>query len=237
MRRYPVIEIFGPTIQGEGPAAGERCYFVRLGGCDYRCSWCDTMYAVTPSEVRENAMRMTGTEVARDLRRLGAADADLVILSGGNPALHHADELMDALEPWWVHVETQGTVWRPWLRRAGLVVVSPKPPSAFTGFGADRGVDRAVRFVREQKRGMALKFVAFDERDVMFAAEARRRIDPKRKFPACISAGTPQDGDVSDAAVRSFGWLVRRAVQDDTLAGFRVGMQLHALTWRGERGK
>jgi 7-carboxy-7-deazaguanine synthase len=35
---FPVIEVFGPTVQGEGPDAGRPAYFVRFGGCDYRCS-------------------------------------------------------------------------------------------------------------------------------------------------------------------------------------------------------
>jgi 7-carboxy-7-deazaguanine synthase len=36
-RTYPVIEIFGPTIQGEGAEAGLATHFLRVGGCDYRC--------------------------------------------------------------------------------------------------------------------------------------------------------------------------------------------------------
>ena len=45
--------MFGPTVQGEGPYAGRVCHFLRLGGCDYRCSWCDTPYAVDPVQVRK----------------------------------------------------------------------------------------------------------------------------------------------------------------------------------------
>ena len=41
-----VVEIFGPTIQGEGALIGEPTVFVRTGGCDYRCSWCDSLHAV-----------------------------------------------------------------------------------------------------------------------------------------------------------------------------------------------
>ena len=48
-----VVEVFGPTVQGEGPYAGRVCHFLRLGGCDYRCSWCDTPYAVDPAQVRK----------------------------------------------------------------------------------------------------------------------------------------------------------------------------------------
>jgi 7-carboxy-7-deazaguanine synthase len=43
-----ISEIFGPTVQGEGPLVGRPTVFVRTGGCDYRCAWCDTLYAVLP---------------------------------------------------------------------------------------------------------------------------------------------------------------------------------------------
>ena len=41
----PVSEVFGPTLQGEGPHAGRPCHFIRLGGCNLSCSWCDTPYS------------------------------------------------------------------------------------------------------------------------------------------------------------------------------------------------
>jgi organic radical activating enzyme len=36
-----VSEIFGPTVQGEGTSMGRRCGFLRLGGCNLDCAWCD----------------------------------------------------------------------------------------------------------------------------------------------------------------------------------------------------
>lgn len=44
--RIRIAEIFGPTIQGEGVLIGEPTVFVRTGGCDYRCAWCDSLHAV-----------------------------------------------------------------------------------------------------------------------------------------------------------------------------------------------
>ena len=46
--RITISEIYGPVIQGEGAVIGKPTVFVRTGGCDYRCSWCDSPYAVLP---------------------------------------------------------------------------------------------------------------------------------------------------------------------------------------------
>lgn len=48
-----VSEIFGPTVQGEGAVIGKPTVFVRTGGCDYPCSWCDSKFAVLPEYRRD----------------------------------------------------------------------------------------------------------------------------------------------------------------------------------------
>src|SRR5262249_42610917 len=80
----PISEIFGPTVQGEGPLIGRPTVFVRTGGCDYRCVWCDTLYAVLP-EHRSEWVLMAPTEIARRIDELAGNDPVLVTLSGGNP--------------------------------------------------------------------------------------------------------------------------------------------------------
>lgn len=42
--KLPVLEIFGPTFQGEGRAIGQKTMFVRTAGCDYHCDWCDSTF-------------------------------------------------------------------------------------------------------------------------------------------------------------------------------------------------
>ena len=69
-----IAEIFGPTIQGEGALIGEATVFVRAGGCDYRCVWCDSPHAVD-SAYRETWAAMTSEEVWAEVLRL----------SGGQP--------------------------------------------------------------------------------------------------------------------------------------------------------
>src|ERR1700680_230750 len=86
--RIRISEIFGPTIQGEGPLIGRPTVFVRTGGCDYRCAWCDTMYAVLPAHRNEWASRTPADIMARvDELAGGNAGGLLVSLSGGNPAM------------------------------------------------------------------------------------------------------------------------------------------------------
>src|SRR6202046_1496627 len=53
MSEIRISEIFGPTVQGEGPLIGRPTVFVRTAGCDYRCAWCDTLYAVLPAYHRQ----------------------------------------------------------------------------------------------------------------------------------------------------------------------------------------
>ncbi len=68
IRTIPIVEIFGPVIQGEGAMIGVQTHFVRTGGCDYRCSWFDTPYAVLPEEVRANSISMTSAAIVAQLR-------------------------------------------------------------------------------------------------------------------------------------------------------------------------
>ncbi len=56
MKTFPVIEIFGPTLQGEGTMIGYPTMFVRLGGCDFRCNWCtgpNTLVTMTSGPKRK----------------------------------------------------------------------------------------------------------------------------------------------------------------------------------------
>lgn len=237
VRKFPVVEMFGPTIQGEGPSVGERCWFVRLGGCDYRCSWCDSMYAVEPAEVRK-ADRMDASHIAGLLEARGCTGP--VILSGGNPALHELDGLIDEFNDcdWEVHVETQGTMFRPWLNRCDLVVVSPKPPSA--GYGAP-GLPAFVRFVDKIETPWALKLVVFNEEDMEFAKSVAGLLVLEPKMLAYLrgcflSAGTYQHGEARDETLRTYKWMVKRMLEIPELARWRAGMQMHVLVWGSEKG-
>src|SRR3982751_5039556 len=85
-RTILISEILGPTVQGEGALIGKPTVFVRTGGCDNRCVWCDTLYAVLP-EYKSDWYPMTTEEVFAEVQRLSSNKSILVTLSGGNPAI------------------------------------------------------------------------------------------------------------------------------------------------------
>src|SRR6266436_1905588 len=110
-----ISEIFGPTIQGEGPLIGRPTVFVRTGGCDYRCSWCDTLYAVLP-RYRDEWQPMTPSEILARIGELSGGEPILVTLSGGNPALQPLGPLIELgrASRYGFAIETQGSIAAPW---------------------------------------------------------------------------------------------------------------------------
>jgi 7-carboxy-7-deazaguanine synthase len=124
-----ISEIFGPTIQGEGALVGKPTVFVRTGGCDYRCSWCDTLYAVLP-EHRGEWHKMDAEEILQRVQELSGGPI-LVTLSGGNPALQPLELLLDLGHErgFTFALETQGSIAREWFAKLDYLVLSPKPPS------------------------------------------------------------------------------------------------------------
>lgn len=127
----PVSELFGPTLQGEGPHAGRTVQFLRTGGCNLSCSWCDTPYTWDGSRF-DLRSEITPTP-ARDIVAKLIPDVPLV-LSGGEPLLHQDNlGLRYVLESanrrgCTVHVETNGTLKPSVAFRALAIVygVSPK---------------------------------------------------------------------------------------------------------------
>lgn len=86
----PLVEDFY-TVQGEGFHAGKAAYFIRLGGCDIGCSWCDTRFAWNPDM---HPLTRTGEIIERAFR----SGADSVVVTGGEPLMYKLDMLCEALK-------------------------------------------------------------------------------------------------------------------------------------------
>ena len=110
-----IAEIFGPTIQGEGALIGQPTVFIRAGGCDYRCSWCDSLHAVE-SQYRHTWAPMSPDAVWNEVLRLSRSQPLTVSISGGNPAIQDFGPVIERGRSlgYRFACETQGSVARPW---------------------------------------------------------------------------------------------------------------------------
>lgn len=230
-----IAEIFGPTIQGEGSLIGEPTVFVRAGGCDYRCSWCDSLHAVD-SAFREDWKPMTSEEVWAEVKRL-SGDVPLVIsLSGGNPAIQDFSSLiaLGKAENYRFACETQGSVPRDWFGELDTLVLSPKPPSS--GETVDWALFEKCVFAAGNGPNVVMKIVIFDDLDYAWAKEAAGRYPD---LPLYLQPGNPHVDPDAAVALEDMTdrllWLVEKATEDKWYRP-RMLPQLHVLLWGNKRG-
>ncbi len=102
MAKLPVMEAFY-TIQGEGAHQGRAAYFIRLGGCDVGCHWCDVKESWDADAHPQLSIGEIVTEAARHPARLA-------VITGGEPLMHNLTELCDALHRhgFTINIETSG---------------------------------------------------------------------------------------------------------------------------------
>lgn len=100
---YPVMEHFY-TIQGEGYHQGRAAYFVRLGGCDVGCVWCDVKESWDGSKFP----KLSAEEITAIIKQ---TPAQLVVITGGEPLMHQLDALTAALKQAGLetNIETSGS--------------------------------------------------------------------------------------------------------------------------------
>jgi len=239
--KITVSEVFGPTSQGEGMLIGKPTVFVRTGSCDYRCSWCDSLYAVLP-EYKSEWQAMTSEEVFARVQELAGYKPIIVTLSGGNPAIQPLGELIDLghAHGYTFAIETQGSVAQPWFARLDYLTLSPKPPSSKQVTRWER-LDRCVAYARKDPAGprpqTCLKVVVFDDEDFAYARYVAERYPD---IPLYLQAGnhTPphlaQEIDIPGILQR-IDWLIQRVNQEQWY-DVTVLPQLHTLLWGNKRG-
>ena len=98
----PVMEHFY-TLQGEGFHQGRAAYFIRLGGCDVGCVWCDVKDSWDADKHPKFEVRSLMSEVRK-------TPAEIVVITGGEPLMHNLDELTHELQSAGLktHIETSG---------------------------------------------------------------------------------------------------------------------------------
>ncbi|MGX9417360.1 7-carboxy-7-deazaguanine synthase QueE [Vibrio sp. WJH972] len=231
MSQLIISEVFGPTIQGEGALIGKPTVFVRSGGCDYRCNWCDTLYAVENKYKSEWKTQST-EDVWAKIQALSPTPI-LVTLSGGNPALQDFSDLIRIGHKagYTFAMETQGSISKPWFSQVDYLTLSPKPPSSGMETRWDR-FDKSLALANSH-RAISIKLVIADDIDFAWACEVQKRYPnyPYYLQPCNLDAeevtleqGLQSTRDLIDRVV-NVGWHQATVLP-----------QLHNILWGTQRG-
>lgn len=254
-KKLPVIELFGPTIQGEGAVIGQQTYFLRLGLCDFKCEMCDSLHAVLPQLVKQNAEWLTQAQIASKIAAFVKPETTpWITISGGNPCIHDLTNLVDYLHDMGmlVHVETQGTKSPDWLQLVDMLTVSPKGPGmGEKGFKLAE-LDAFMDIAANQWDNVdAVKVVIFDQRDLEFAKDIfARYIDQGWIIPAqCyLSLGNmypppinpetklPDGNEHMKALLDAYRIMCEDIMYDPILSQVIFLPQWHVFVWGNAQG-
>lgn len=116
--KLPLMEAFY-TVQGEGFHQGKAAYFIRLGGCDVGCVWCDVKESWDADQHPQISIKEIVKEAAQYPGRLA-------VITGGEPLMHDLSDLCDALhrEGFNINIETSGA--HPLSGNLDWICLSPK---------------------------------------------------------------------------------------------------------------
>lgn len=238
--KIPVMEVFGPTIQGEGMVIGRKTMFVRTAGCDYGCAWCDSAFTWNGAE-KEKTRMLTAEELHTELKEIGGGNFDHVTISGGNPALigEGMNQFIDLLceDKIQIGLETQGSRWQDWFLKIDDLTISPKPPSSMMKTNFDI-LDSIIERLMAGHVDFSLKVVVFDDEDFDYAKKVNERYR-KLNIPFYLSVGNPdsaEEGHIAHRLLNSLDWLWDKVLDEPAMNNVRPLPQLHTLVWGNRRG-
>jgi 7-carboxy-7-deazaguanine synthase len=217
-----LIEIY-KSVQGESSFAGRPCIFVRLAGCNLRCSWCDSEYTF------KGGYKLTEDEVVAEIEKL--APLRLVEFTGGEPMLQERElvPLMSRLltSGYELMIETSGE--RPLANVPVEVhkIVDVKCPGS--GEGGSFRMDNLFALTRRDE----VKFVISDRADYEFAREFVREHGLETKVGSVLFSPaftkTPSPIRTAENCLLDPRVLVEWMLADGIEA--RLSLQIHKFVW------
>jgi organic radical activating enzyme len=233
-RPLRIAEVFGPTIQGEGPSTGRRAMFVRLSGCNLDCRWCDTPYTWDWTGKNGTAFDRDTESFSCDVDHLAVsvleAGVALVVITGGEPLVQRSGliRLCAQLAAGGAHVEveTNGTIALPDPVDGVTYNVSPK--LAHSGVDPAKAIRPAVLHQLADRPDAILKFVCADAADITEAADLVEAVG----VPLDRAWVMPEGRSAADVHARL------AALADPTIdAGMNLSPRLHVTCWEDERAR
>lgn len=249
MNTIPIVEIFGPTLQGEGPNAGARCMFVRVKGCDFSCDFCDSKFTWNSEQSWKQDFSIYDLSITL-LRRCRESNCKRVILTGGNPCLYNFTQVLLNLngEGIKVDVETQGSLFPLWLAYIDTIVFSPKPPSS----GMPDTYDKIVKYLNgdvSKSAKIAIKIPVFNDEDIEFARRYAKfvneylKCDPERPKPDVKMYLSVGNSDVTttesirDRVLSDYEKLLNKINEfPEHFENIYILPQIHTLIWGNKQG-
>jgi len=251
-KKLPLIELFGPTIQGEGTMCGKVTHFLRLGICDSKCTMCDSKHAVDPEQIKKWARYLTIPEILDEIALL--PKAPWMTLTGGNPCVHNLADLVTGIQAMGMKValETQGTFFPSWVHKCNLVTISPKGPGMGEMFNENlyepwADFQNEMLYMRKEQPSTwapetCLKVVVFNEQDLAFAKYVW---DLTPDVPLFLSLGNswlPDESDVTGdehvlKLTAKYREMAELLYKDPVLCNARFLPQLHTLIWSNDKGR
>lgn len=218
-----LIELY-KSVQGESSFAGLPCIFVRLAGCNLRCSWCDSEYTFTGGKA------FTQDEVIAQIKAL--APCKLVEFTGGEPMLQSKEllPLMDVLlaQGYELMIETSGERPLELVPKAVHKIVDVKCPGAGAAANSFRMENLAALTLKDE-----VKFVLTDRRDYEFAKAfiveqgLRAKVGGILLSPAFSKSPSPLR--TTENATLDPRTLVEWMMEDGVDA--RLSLQIHKFIW------
>lgn len=221
-----ITEIF-KSIQGEGTRAGLPCIFVRLTGCNLRCTWCDTAYAFHGGKKMsvEEVLAQVDELAGREGHRSNTASVSLVELTGGEPLLQEeiyplAERLLQS--GFTVMVETSGERHVGRLPPEVIRIIDVKCPDSGE---ADTFEMRNLELLHKKDE---VKFVISTRRDYEFAREftAEHRLAERVNAVLFSPVFEDPEGKWQGLQPRTLvEWMLADALP------VRLGLQIHKFVW------
>lgn len=209
--RFNISEIFY-SIQGEGTRAGMPCVFVRLQGCNFRCSWCDTPYAL---ESNEDAFWMTGEQI---LDKVKNYNCNFVEFTGGEPLFQKesVDLINDFVDAGFlIAIETNGYHSFEFLNPKAVKIMDIKcPGSKMMSFNNYENLKLLTKHDE-------LKFVILDKNDFDWAIDFLHNHNLFDKVGTVLFS--PVFGLMEP--VKLANWIL------ETKLPIRLQLQIHKFIW------
>lgn len=209
-----VSEIFY-SIEGEGIEIGRPEVFVRLAGCNLRCIWCDTKYAL------QNGKEMSVKEIVEEVRKYPCKS---ISITGGEPLLQKKElvELIKQLKSlgYWIQINTNGTVFDEEIfTSVDLISMDCKCPSS--GMKSDFDVLQKTKELFDLKT--QFKFIISNDEDYNYAKKVVSYLKPSHVVfqPEWNS--------------KKFCRKLVDLIKGDALA-VRVILQQHKMIWGAKKG-